>query len=117
MEQKVIKITHSPARPRVEVVCGVALTVVPPYSDRAVKVQAVRHRSDTVESRQGMRTRELPDTVTVTLDLASRPEAPLFFDDWKATLRLLSVGEAAGNDPGARVYEFHVTGAAPPPRD
>ena len=117
MEQKVVKIIHSPARPRVEVACGVALTVVPPYSDRSVKVQAVRHRTDTIESRQGLRTRELPDTVTVTLDLASRPEAPLFFDDWKATLRLLSVGEAAGNDPGARVYEIQVTGTAPAPKD
>ena len=118
MEKKVVKVMHSPAHPRVEVVCGVALTVVPPYLPRTVNVQVVRHRTDTVESRQSMRTRQMPDTVTVTLELATRPEAPVFFDDWKTTVRLLGVTEAsATDDPGARVYEFQVTGAAPRSKD
>lgn len=111
MEQKVVKMMHSPTNPRVEVACGVALTAVPPYSPQRLTLQVVRHRTDTLESRQAMRTRQLPDTVTVTLDPAFQPQGTVIFDDWKVTVRLLGLSEVE-SEPGAREYELHVTGAA-----
>ena len=116
MDEKVVRIVQSPANPHVELACGVALTVVPPYCDRSVTVQVVRHRTESLESRQWMRTHWLPDTVTVTLDLESKPESAMIFDDWKVTLRLLGIGEA-GDEPSVRTYEFRVTGAAPTPKE
>ena len=110
MEKKVLKIFHSPANPHVEVTCGVALTIVPPYSPQRVTVHVARRRTDSFESHLGMRTRQLPDAVTVTLDPAFKPESTMIFDDWKVTLRLLSLGEE-GAEPGSRAYEFHVIGA------